>query len=366
MATISTTHERNALSGRVRRHGSIAGVWTAREVVILLLAISWPNTSVLASDNLGATGVMHGTVYTATSGVQSPVAEASVRLSGPVGFETTTDAEGKFAFAAIPLGSYTIEATFSGLEAVQAVTVGAGGAVHLVLQLKPTEVKTSVIVTASTSDPQLPSPTTTINEKTLRDAPNMQEKFDSLLPLVPGVVRGPDGHINLKGASSTQNGALVNSANVTDPATGSPAINLPIDVVSSVHVISNPYDPQYGRFTGAVSSVETKTGSYEGYHFSIQNILPRWRDRDGHIVGLGAATPRMTFTGPMMKDRVAFTQSFEYRFVRTPVNSLPPLQRDTRIRGLRFLYTIRSEPGPQTNSDGIACAYIPKSCSTWV
>ena len=98
----------------------------------------------------------------------------------------------------------------------------------------------------------------TINEKTIRDAPNMNERFDSLLPLIPGVVRGPDGHINLKGASNTQSGALVNSANVTDPATGSPAINLPIDVVSSVHVLSNPYDPQYGRFSGAVSVCRDK------------------------------------------------------------------------------------------------------------
>jgi hypothetical protein len=38
----------------------------------------------------------------------------------------------------------------------------------------------------------------------------------------------------------------------------------------------------------------------------------------------------MTFTGPVVKDRVAFTQSLEYRYERTPVNSLPPLQRDTR------------------------------------
>ena len=129
---------------------------------------------------------------------------------------------------------------------------------------------------------------------------------------------------NLKGASSTQSGALVNSANVTDPATGSPAINLPIDVVSSVHVLSNPYDPQYGRFTGAVSSVETKTGNFEKSHFAIHNVLPRWRDRAGHIVGIGAATPRMTFTGPLVKNRIALTQSLEYRYVRTPVNSLSP------------------------------------------
>ena len=41
----------------------------------------------------------------------------------------------------------------------------------------------------------------------------------------------------------------------------------------------------------------------------------------------------MTFTGPLIKDRIAFTQSLEYRFVRTPVNSLPPLQRDTTLEG---------------------------------
>jgi outer membrane receptor for ferrienterochelin and colicin len=55
------------------------------------------------------------------------------------------------------------------------------------------------------------------------------------------------------------------------------------------------------------------------------------RDRDGTIAGIGAATPRMTFTGPIVKDRIAVTQSFEYRFVRTPVNSLPPLARDTKL-----------------------------------
>ena len=40
----------------------------------------------------------------------------------------------------------------------------------------------------------------------------------------------------------------------------------------------------------------------------------------------------MTFTGPLIKDRIALTQSLEYRYVRTPVNSLPPMQRDTTLQ----------------------------------
>ena len=79
----------------------------------------------------------------------------------------------------------------------------------------------------------------------------------------------------------------MNSANVTDPATGDRAMNLPIDVVSSVKVISNADDPEYGRFTGAVSSLETRTNNFDKFHFSIQNLLPRPRKRGGDFVGSG-------------------------------------------------------------------------------
>ncbi len=184
---------------------------------------------------------------------------------------------------------------------------------------------------ADQSETKDPAPSETVTSDTLRDAPNTNERFESALPLIPGVVRGPDGRVNLKGSRNTQSGALVNSANVTDPVTGGQAINLPMDVVSSVQVISNPYDPQYGKFTGAVATITTKTGDYDKFHVSLQNFVPRLRDRDGIIAGIGAATPRFTFTGPIAKNRLAITQSFEYRFVRTPVNSLPALERDTKL-----------------------------------
>ena len=152
----------------------------------------------------------------------------------------------------MPYGAYTVEAASTGFNAVQTIRVEATE-LQLDLELKPAEVRTSVVVTADQPDSKGPAPSETISDKTLRDAPSANERFESSLPLVPGVVRGPDGHVNLKGTRNTQSGALVNSANVTDPVTGSPAINLPVDVVSSVQVISNPYDPKYGRFTGAVS-----------------------------------------------------------------------------------------------------------------
>src|SRR5277367_357344 len=210
------------------------------------------------------------------------------------------------------------------------MTPGTSSTVHV--EMNVATVSNTVNVTA-TEAPVVDesAQNNTISQSVVEKAPNQEEKIDSLLPLVPGVVRGPVGRINMKGAQATQAGWLVNSTNVTDPATGGQAISLPIDVVSSGQVISNTYDPEYGRLTGAVSSVETRTSNFNKFHFSIQNLVPRAGDRDGSIVGIGGFTPRATITGPLIKDRLAFTQSFEYRFIRTPVESLPPLQRDTTL-----------------------------------
>lgn len=67
----------------------------------------------------------------------------------------------------------------------------------------------------------------------------------------------------------------------------------------------------------------------------------------------------MTFTGPIMKGRIAVTQSFEYRYVRTPVNSLPPLQRDTKLESFDS-YTIRFQHHAEANSYGVVY-YIRRS-----
>jgi outer membrane receptor protein involved in Fe transport len=54
---------------------------------------------------------------------------------------------------------------------------------------------------------------------------------------------------------------IVNSANASDPVTGESAINLPIEAVQSVEVLTNPYAAEYGEFTSGVTSVQTRSGS---------------------------------------------------------------------------------------------------------
>jgi hypothetical protein len=301
--------------------------WVAYAVSILLFVLP-----AFAQSGSIALGSIRGDVFTkGTNGEPAVLPGVLIVLHGPITKETESDAKGAFAVDGLRPGTYQIEANAPGLYAALAVEVSAGTS-SVSVKMNVAALNSTVNVTASdASVAEESAQQNTVTQSVVDKAPNQEEKVESLLPLVPGVVRGPDGRINMKGAQATQAGWLVNSANVTDPATGGQAINLPIDVVSSVQVISNPYDPEYGKFTGAVSSVETRTSNFDKFHFSIQNLVPRARDRDGSIVGIGGFTPRATITGPLIKNRLAFTQSVEYRFVRTPVESLPPLQRDTTL-----------------------------------
>src|SRR3974390_1614660 len=316
-------------------------------LLMLLIVLCLTFSCNAVAQSTVTSGSVEGAIFVMDSGGASYVPGAKVVLHSSEALEAETDGNGHYIFHDVAPGTHTITASFPGLQGTQEIVITSGAVAKADLELKPVAVATSVTVADTASDEKVATITETITEKTIANAPNVNERFDSLLPLVPGVVRGPDGRINLKGARNTQSGALVNSANVTDPATGGSAISLPIDVVSSVQVISNPYDPQYGNMTGAVSTAETKTGNYEERHFSIQNIMPRPRFRDGSLMGIESATPRMTFTGPVIKDKVAITQSFEYRFVRTPVTSLPELERDQTLEGFnsytQFDFNINSK-----------------------
>jgi hypothetical protein len=173
-----------------------------------------------AKSDSGQGAQVQGAAFISDSTGHSFIANAIVTLAGPAAsMATQTDEHGEFEFRDVRPGTYTIEVTTPGLIATEIVTVVGGKVAQISLELKPSTVKESVTVTASVNDApgDSLSPSGTITSSTLQNAPNHDDRAESVLPTLPGVVRGPDGRINLKGARNTQSGALVNSANATDP-----------------------------------------------------------------------------------------------------------------------------------------------------
>ncbi|MCM3904735.1 MAG: TonB-dependent receptor [Pyrinomonadaceae bacterium] len=247
--------------------------------------------------------------------------------------QTVSDEEGRYNFTGLTAGDYSVSVELQGFKKYEQKTiVQIEATVDLNILLQPITLSETVTVTEDKTETQKTESTTAgvITSATLRDAPLIDQKFQDALPLLPGVVRGPDGTLNIKGTRPNQSGILVSSLNVTDPVTGSPAIELPLEAVETVQVYSNPYSAEYGKFTGAVTTIETRAGSND-WRYLVSGVLPRPRWRDGKVFGIGAVTPRIAVGGPISKNKLFFFQSLEYRFVRTNVPSLEALdvsQRD--------------------------------------
>jgi hypothetical protein len=249
-----------------------------------------------------------------------------------------TNDQGEYKFTDLAAGSYSLKVELAGFASHTVSVV-----VHAITTLDSITLDVadvSASVTVTTDSDQLNTSDTTqaanFKQDKLQTLPLVNERFQDALPLVPGVVRGPDGLLNVKGARASQSGLTVNSANVTDPVTGEFAINLPIEAIQSVEVLTNPYAPEYGQFTGAITKVETRSGS-DKFNVQGDSFLPRFRRRGGSFVGVEAFTPRIAFSGPLFNQKLKFFQSFEYRYVRTPIENLPPLKRDTGLESFDSL-----------------------------
>ena len=144
---------------------------------------------------------IEGTVFVQDAkGNRSSVAGATVKLDGAAALETETDGNGEYVFAAVSPGAYEVTASAPGLEVRRTLQVGDGD-IRLSLELKPVEITSTVVVKDEGADRRDSAPSEIISETTLRNAPNVNERFESSLPLIPGVVRGPDGHIKSQGHS---------------------------------------------------------------------------------------------------------------------------------------------------------------------
>jgi hypothetical protein len=182
----------------------------------------------LAQTGSSTPGMIRGDVFTkGTNGEPAVLPGARIVFHGPITKEAVSDAQGAFGVDGLPPGIYQVEANAPGLNAALAVEVTPGKSSTVEIDMNMAAVTDTVNVTANeTSLVEESAQPNTIKQSVVENAPNQEEKVETVLPLVPGVVRGPDGRINMKGAQATQAGWLLNSANVTDPATGGQAIRL--------------------------------------------------------------------------------------------------------------------------------------------
>jgi hypothetical protein len=162
----------------------------------------------------------------------------------------------------------------------------------------------------------------TIAPDQAKETPSRPATLTEALPLIPGVVRRNDGALDIAGYSENHSTLLVNSVDVTDPATGDFGLSVPIDSVETISVSEMPYLAQYGKFIAGVVAAETRRGG-DKWSFSLNDPLPEFRIRSWHLVGLKTASPRVNFSGPLISKRLFISEGTEFLLYKAAVRTLP-------------------------------------------
>ncbi len=291
-------------------------------VLVLLFLAAMP----LFAQSTTAGGVT-GTV-TDSSGAALP--GVTVELTGAAMQGTrsaVTDSQGAFRFVNVPPGeNYKLTATLSGFapatKTVSRVYLGQEGRVDLMLRAAVSE---AITVTAEAPLVDVSKTTTGVNitSRQFESLPT-QRTFQQLTTLAPGVSMemGESRTAQLAnsptvGASSApENNYIIDGLSTTDVRYGVSGTNLTMNFVEEVQVMTGGYSAEFGRSTGGVFNVITKSGSNElrgdvfGYlsqgSWSDKRIT---RGQKGTAFTADLTDSRdigLSLGGPIMRDRLWF------------------------------------------------------------
>jgi hypothetical protein len=299
--------------------------WNGRCVLSLLLAFLCLTTPTLAD-----TGRISGVIFTIDNNrirVLWPNARIALKnLSSRREVSTVSNDLGQYSFVGILVGKYELTVSLAGfVPATKQITVSADNHASIDFELMLQKPSASITVSANPTGIDTSSSsggTQVLTTATLKSLVRLNNDFQEALPLLPGVLRGPDGLIHVKGGNANQATALLNNVSIGDPFTGEPALRLPTAAVESMRVLSNPFSAEYGGFSSGVIEVTTRGGGDE-WKWLFEDPIPRFRWINGSTHGIESVTPHLAFSGPLIRGKLYLFQSLYYGYdtIRTP--SLP-------------------------------------------
>ena len=297
-------------------------------------------------------GALAGTVYDTTGAV---VPAARVTITGPMGnLALDTDPTGNFMFQNLTPGIYTAKVEKSGFKVAQVsdidVTVNNVSTIHVTLVLgTPTQVV------------EVAAPSVRVDTTSTRVSTGITDTFYDKVPLprnvagmfyiAPGVANGGgtgESNPSISGASGLENLYVADGVNITDSAYGGLGVfssyygpvgtGINMAFVKEVQIKTGGFEPQYGKATGGVVQIVTKSGGSE-YHggitayfqpkgfeatrlqvddFGLVNKIGRGLHREGYDVAgeLGGPVPGL-------KDHLFFFASFDPTWDRSYVLAPP-------------------------------------------
>ncbi|MBI4266686.1 MAG: TonB-dependent receptor [Acidobacteria bacterium] len=211
-----------------------------------------------------AEGVIRGQVVAAADG--SALAHSPVTLtSGASGesWHADTDLAGWFSFSPVRPGEYALSASSDGFSARSIDLVLQPREVRLVtVSLEVGGLAVSVTVTGEALLPSTRSPSSTVLTPERVDVlPAAQRTSlpDALVTLAPGMIRGHDDFVHIRGHEVALN-PLINGVFFWENPHAQFAGGLSPDVIETANVMTGGFSAEYGNRFGGVADIVTKSG----------------------------------------------------------------------------------------------------------
>ena len=285
----------------------------------------------------------------------------------------TTNAAGEYNFPQVEVGVYSLEAGHAGfkkalqrevrLELNQVLTI------NLKLQVGAHDELVEVTGQAPLIDTTTTQLGTVVNDRAVTGLPLNARDTYQLLQLQPGVTGtgGADlffgsnqsGAVSVNGGRGRANNFSVNGGDANDLFVNAPAVQPSPDAIQEFRVVTNTFDAEYGRNSGSVVNVVTKSGT-NFWHGSVYEFF---RNQALNAKGFfDPATPDLkqnqfggTFGGPINKNKTFFFASYEGRriiqgFVSDPTVVPTQAERNGDFSAAPFTGVI----GNQTVADVLA------------
>src|SRR5438309_2151862 len=311
-----------------------SGSLLCRRNILFLLAVVLGVVFLIPFTNAQSTGGrLRGTVTDPSGGA---VVGATVTLINEATHATRdvqTGANGEYIFLEVPVGSYEVDLASQGFKkyARKGVPLNLNEAISVDVVL---QIGGSTDVVEVTGAPPVIDTTSTqlgaiVNERSATQLPLNQRDVFQLLQLQPGVQSqignnlfyGSDkpGVVTVNGGRGRSNNYSVNGGDSNDLFANLPAVQPPPNSIEEFRVITNSFDAKYGRNSGAVVNVVTKSGTnnFHGraYEFLRNDVLnahgftfqptPKPPFKQNQFGG--------TLGGPIKKDKTFIFGSYEGR-----------------------------------------------------
>jgi len=242
-------------------------------LVFLLISISY--TQVFA----GSTGKIAGKVF--DSKTHEPLAGVNVLLVGTT-IGASTDINGSYFIANIPVGTYSVRASMVGYrsELVKDVRVLPDLTTNVDFNLQVSEISTNEVVVEATMPPVQKDITATqlsVRAEDIQTRP--VATFSQVLASLPSIDVS-NGVMTMRGRPISEVAFMVDGTRLRNPLNQNPFTDINLSAIKDVQVITGPFNAEYGEAQSGVVNIITKEGG-DKYTFYLEGRLspphnPNW------------------------------------------------------------------------------------------